>query len=491
MSKFKTSLFTTLLVFIAFSNLYAQNLFPKMVDSCHAQNHSFCLDCGDTKAAYDSLTFAEISKKVAVDYNIKGAHGGIAFQVLVDSIGNGCVISHTDVKDNPITRDIVKSLNAGKWVPAKTGKKAEWSSIVVVFKFADGTVTGSIQRVDNEKMTANMRNPGKPTIYNKDYKYINPSLKSYDIKVWQKENSDLPNDMGQHCAVDKSNTVWYATFGGLVRFDGQHFTKLTAANSPLPDKQEVYQMAVDNSDNKWFSTVNAIYKFDNTKWEKYDSTRVGVKSVYNIVATNNNEILFCDDKGLFIYKDGKYEVINQQKVNELPSNRVDYAYRDKQNRLWIGTFSGSIMISPDGKVTSFNKSETPVNGTCITAMTEDAGGNVYFALYDYSSSKSRDRDKEGIAKLAPDGAWTHYNDKNSGLPANHINNMFYDKFENLLWLGTNSAGLVRFDLNNGWEMYNNDNSDVPSCYIYAISQDSNGALYVSTYNGMMRIKKSN
>lgn len=487
MLKPKTIISTLMVVSCTLIKAHAQNLFPKMVDSCHVQ--SFCLDCGNPKATYDSVSFSEIPKKIAAAYNIASARGGIMFQVMVDSLGIGCVISHTDVSNNRITQDIVKYLNACKWVPAVEKGKTVRSSINVLFRFADGAVTGSIERVNNEQMTTSMRNPGTPTIYNRNYTYTNPSLKNYKLTVWQKENSGLPQDMSQHCVIDKSNIVWYGTFDGLVKFDGRHFVKLDGDNSPFKEKENIFTMAVDKDDNKWVCVKDGIYRYDNNKWEKLDSTKVGVNTVYDIVVTPENALLFCDDKGLVVYKDGKYTVFNQQKVKEMPSNRVYWACRDKQNRLWIGTFSGSLMIGPDGKVTAFNNTETPIKGTCLTGMAEDAEGNEYFTLYDYTSSKSRDRETEGLAKLSKDGKWTHYNDKNSGLPANHINAFFYDKFENILWLGTNDAGLVRYDLKDGWEVYNNTNSNVPSCYIYQISQNSNGELYISTYNGMLRVAK--
>ncbi len=462
-----------------------------MVDSCKSGSVSFCLDCGDPKAAYDSVSFSEIPKKISSSYNISNAKGGIMFQVLVDSIGYGCVISHTDVSNNKITQDIVRYLNACKWIPAREGKKKTVrSSITVLFRFSQGTISGSIQRVNNNDLNANMKNPGEPKVYNKAYKYDNPSLSSYDITVWQKENSDLPQDMSQHSVVDKNDIVWYVTFNGMAKFDGKNFTRLDENNSPFKVKENIEAIAIDKDNNKWFCGYNGgVYKFDNKYWEKFDSTKVGVKSVYNIVCTNNGEVLFCDDKGLSIYKDGAYQLLNDKKIKELPSNRVDYAYRDQQNRLWIGTFSGSIMIDKDQKVTSYNDSDTPVKGTCITAATEDEAGNLYFALYDYTRSKVRDREKEGFVKLSKNGIWTHYNDLNSGLPANTINSLFYDKFENVLWIGTNEAGLARFDLKDGWEVYNNANSKVPSTLIFHISQDSKGSLYVSTYDGMMRITK--
>ena len=173
----------------------------------------------------------------------------------------------------------------------------------------------------------------------------------------------------------------------------------------------------------------------------------------------------------------------------LPSNDIDYAYRDKQGRLWIGTFDGSVMIDSKNNITEFNKTNSPINKTCITRAAEDNDGNIYFSLYAYEKSKERNKDKEGIAVLTKDGKWLHFNHLNSGLPANHVNSLLFDKFENVLWIGTNEAGLVRFDLKNGWENYHNLNSAVPSSYIFDLVQDSKGRIYVATFYGLMRLRK--
>jgi hypothetical protein len=120
---------------------------------------------------------------------------------------------------------------------------------------------------------------------------------------------------------------------------------------------------------------------------------------------------------------------------------------------------------------------------------EDEQGNIYFSLVDYNNTNGDDNDKEGIAVLKPNGKWLHYTDKNSGLPSNRVNTMMYDKFEHILWIGTDKSGLVRFDLKDGWENYNNNNSAVPGFKIYQLVQDSKGIIYATTANGLLRIRK--
>ena len=472
---------------ILFTKTEGQNLFPEKLDGCNVS--AFCLDCGDPKATYDEDSFNKIISAMNAKYNFKGASGQVVFQVLVDSLGQGCVLSHNDASKSPITLDLIQYLNSCKWKAAIDDNKPTASSINVVFKLSDDKLSGEIQRVDMEALNDNMSNPGTPEIYNKTWHYNNPSLSSYEITIWQKENSALPNDMSQLCVADKNDNIWYGTYNGFAKFDGNKIVRLNESNSPFKAKESIDKIAVDKNNNKWVASGDSLYKYDNKKWSYFPVPGRKTIDVYAITCNDFGETLISTDSGVVMLHDGKTTILTKKEIKELPSNHIFYAFRDKMKRLWIGTFKGSIMIDENNKVKSFNNSETPLKGISITDAVEDDKGNIYFAMYDYTSSEERDRPEEGFSRFSKDGKWTHFNDKNSGLPADHVNSLWYDKFEKVLWVGTNEAGLVRYDLKNGWEDYNNKNSKVPSSYIFQITQDSKGSLYVATFDGMMRIEK--
>ena len=110
----------------------------------------------------------------------------------------------------------------------------------------------------------------------------------------------------------------------------------------------------------------------------------------------------------------------------MPSNRVFFAQRDSKNRIWIGTFSGSLMIDENGKATNFNNTETVLNGRCITSMDEDDNGNLYFSLYEYGVKKAGQANKnEGIAIRYSDGTWKQFTTSNSGMPYDYSNKVIY------------------------------------------------------------------
>jgi hypothetical protein len=473
-------------------NLNAQNIFPVKLDNCKTDR--FCLDCGDNKAGYEEEEFLKLQSKLHESLNLKGIKGSVKFQILVDSKGRACVLSHTDQSNNPITLRIIEELNKfKKWTPAVTaGKKEEKSSINIVFSINDNKILGQIERVDMAAFNKSFDKPRSPEIFNKTYEYKNENLNKYKITVWNSNNSNLPNNMNDNITIDRTGLVWLTVDEGLVTFDGKEFKN---AEQNITEKGKYfgyYALSTDNNNVKWVFGKNNIYSYDNAKWIKYDSSDIGIDGAYRIINNpKTSEIFFCSDEGLTIYKDGRWSNINKSKIKELPSNRVTFAKRDSKNRIWIGTFSGTAMIDQNGKATNFEKTATVLKGKCITSFDEDENGNLYFTLYEFErKEKGKVNNDEGIAIRFANGTFKQFTSDNSGLPFNHTTCVLYDKTEQILWISTDRAGLVRYDLKHGWENYHNENSGIPTSYISTMAFDDKGNLYLATRQGLVKVERS-
>jgi len=475
-------LLVCLFSFLSLTGVFAQNLFPEKVDE--RPGMQYCLDCGTPQATIAPFTLAQISERINYRYNLKGGSGSIAFQVLVDSVGLSSVISHNDVTKSPLTDELIILLNTAIWRPARVNGKRVNASVNVVFDIRDSKMSAHMQRMD----LTGLEGPGDATVYNKQYQYTNPSLNKYNFIVWTKFNSPLPQNAGISAAMDSTNVLWYGTARGLTLFDGAAFNQLSDVNSPFTATTFIEAVAVDKENVKWIYANKAVYTYAQQNWRVYDSAHLNIPKPYRIVTTSTGEVFFPTFKGLMIFKGDKVRLIDKGVVWQLPSNDVKYAYFDSKKRLWIGTAKGNIMIGKEEKVTAFNNTNTPLANACITNITEDGQGNMFFTLGSLKTS-DEDVDEEGLAVLNAKGQWTFYNDKNSGLPANHINSILYDKFEHVLWLGTQKAGLVRFDLNGNWETYHNNNSKLPGFNILHLMQDSKGTVYATTTNGLVKIIK--
>jgi hypothetical protein len=483
--------FLFVIAIFAATQLAAQNLYPKKVGNCIT--NTFCLDCGDVKANVDKTKFDQLIADLNEINNVKGIKGNIKFQILVDSTGKGCVLSHTDVSDHPISRNLVIALNHfDGFIPAKTKEKIEArTSFDILFEIEGGAMSAKVVRVDIAAFEKSFDRPNSPEIYNKDYTYKNENLQHYNITVWNTSNSNLPNNMNDHITIDKKGIIWLTTDNGLVTFDGEKFRD---AVQNITDKGKIfsyYALATDNANVKWICATTAIHSYDDKQWTKHDPKEIGIDGAYKIINhPRTGEIFFCSDEGITILKNGKWSNLNRDKIKELPSNRVTFAQRDSKNRLWIGTFSGSVMIDENGKATNYNETQTVLKGKCITSMDEDENGHLYFSLFEFDRKvPGQVNNDEGIAILYTDGTIKQFTTSNSGMPFNHTNKVLYDRKEKVLWISTDRAGLVRYDLKDGWENYHSNNSDIPTSYISTMAFDNNGILYLATRQGLVRVER--
>ncbi|WP_429397861.1 ligand-binding sensor domain-containing protein [Mucilaginibacter lappiensis] len=442
------------------------------------------MDCGDPKATCAQFTLDYITDRINRKYLLKDVNLSITFQVLVEPSGFSCVLSHTDVTNSPLTAELIRYLNGNIWKPAIENGKPVAASVNVIFRIVNGNISAQMQRMD----LAQLKPPGDPVIYNEKAVYNNPSLKNYEFTVWTKYNSPLPDNIAQSFAIDKTDLLWYATARGLTRFDGKTFNPVNEFNSPFTAETAVRDITVDKDNNKWVYINNTIYKCTDAGWQVYDFKKFIKSGITHILNSSNGKLIFTTKDGLVVVRNDKVVLLNKKTIPLLPSNNVLYAYVDSRNRLWIGTSKGSIMIDRDFFVTTFNTSDTPLKNVCISGAVEDEKGNLYFSLIGINKVEG-DNDKEGVAVLKTNGNWIHYNDKNSGMPSNRVNNILYDKFEHVLWIGTDQSGLVRFNLKDGWENYHNNNSAAPGYTIYQLVQDSKGVIYATTANGLLRIRK--
>lgn len=467
----------------------AQNLYPKKLDNCITDK--FCLDCGDIKANVDTLKLNSLIKELNSSNKLNGIKGRLMFQILVDATGKGCVLSHTDVSDNIISRNIVIALNNfDGFISAKTKDKNEVrASFNMSFDIKDGTMTAKVERVDMNAFKKSFDKPNSPEIYNKDYVYKNENLKNYKITVWNSNNSDLPNNMNDHITIDKRGIIWLTADDMLVKFDGKKFLRVEPKNETLKKPFEVYTIASDDKNRKWVYGQRKFLSYDDKEWTLYDQKTIGINEARKIIFNRNSkELFFCSGRGLTIFKNGTWTYFNKDK--KYPFEDVYFAKRDSKNQIWIGTFEGSFLIDANGKSTIFNETNSVLKGQCITAMDEDEKGNLYFCLYEYGSKPPGTINRnEGIAIRSVDGSWKQYTTSNSGMPFNNATDVLYDKKEKVLWISTDRAGLVRYDLKDSWENYHPDNSEIPTSYISTMTFDNNGILFLATRQGLVKVER--
>ena len=463
---------------------FSQHLLKNKLEGCALSQ--FCLDCGKPRANVNTEEFRALIGRLYDDRMLNLHDKRFAFQILIDTMAKGCAISYDgNITANQATMIAAKLSSFSGWTPAVKDGQPENVSIMVMFDFS-GTPQAGIQRYDYEANNENMSSRGTPEIKNTRYKYKNKKLKDYEFTIWTKENSSIPYDMSRAITVDKRDVTWHGTDNGLFRVFND---KTQAYDKTNPVFKSTYKFmsvgaaATDTGNIKYFDVYDKIYTYDGRKWEVLDSSKIGIEGAIDIVAAPNGKVFFCSFDGLLTKEGDKWNLWNTSN-SVLPSNTVPYANCDSKGRTWIGTYGGSVMLNKDGKPTMLNQIETPLKFLCITDMTEDRDGNIWFATFDHEKKAT-----EKLVKLDASDNWSYYDVKNSGLPENRINKVITDRNEDILWLSVHNVGLVRFDKKDNWEVYTNKNSGVPSTYILDIEQDSKGNLWCATFAGLLRVSK--
>lgn len=301
----------------------------------------------------------------------------------------------------------------------------------------------------------------------------------------QTENADfINNDMSFDNLTDKSifsifkdneGSFWIGTYFGGVNYFSPAINKFlyfgAADNS---SKSIISSFAEDQHSNIWVGSHN------------YGLTMLGPKNThpkpsrYN-VGYHDIQALLLDNENLYISLYGKgisMLNINTGAINRLPYDltAVTSMFRTSNGRILFGTEDGAYYIdSPTDRPVKINE----LIGVPVKGMAEDYNGNLWFACH-----------AKGLFRLSSEGNWTIFSHKPedpTSLVTDNVNCVFQDsKFR--IWVGTEGGGLALF--NNKKECFDfvlDERSGLPSNMIYAMLDDTDGNIWVTTGGGLVKI----
>jgi signal transduction histidine kinase/ligand-binding sensor domain-containing protein/DNA-binding response OmpR family regulator len=256
--------------------------------------------------------------------------------------------------------------------------------------------------------------------------------------------------------ADADGNLWVATRGnGIIKSQVNHtenYEQFTIANKGISDD---YIMSLYEDINRvmWFGT-----------WDKgilrYDKLTNSFKSYSHITNDNaklmdypivqifepitkkpQNRLLWLGTRGAGIVEfiiNEQSEIIklntifrrNSTNQNNLSSNFINCIYKDKQDRIWVGTEDGLNLWDPQKRQFTIFNTENGLPDECIQSIQEDNIGNFWV-----SSLK-------GIAKvnLESNGKFKSRNfDKKDGLPSSFFHSNSGTSWQNWLFFGSNNG----------------------------------------------------
>jgi len=299
-----------------------------------------------------------------------------------------------------------------------------------------------------------------------------PPLRDYAIDVWTSRNG-LPHNSLRDIAQTPEGHLWFATWEGLVRYNGLDFTVYDRSTRPgLPDNG-VGALLVDRQGGLWISDSrgNVSHRAADGHW----TTRPRATKAPQVLI-NDMEM---DSRGhLWLLYEGKG-------IGSLgPDGRIHYSAPppdlpmalsftklvvDAQDRVWVGTLDGLVVRDTDGVLKRAPAAWGVGEGLVWPYRAPD--GVVWIVA------------GERIYRLHDDRLTLEHR-----LPGQiHMTSMLQDRHGDL-WLGTENQGLLRIS-RHGLERLP-AGLNLPGGRVVSLREDAEGSIWVGANGGLYRLRET-
>ena len=183
----------------------------------------------------------------------------------------------------------------------------------------------------------------------------------YDGKTFTNYSTKdgLPHDSVRVIAQDRSGKLWFGTQGGIAFYDGKTFTNF--AGIAGREFQSICSIVEDKAGNLWFGGQFGVYRYDG-KTGTMLTAKDGLLEdfVGSMIVDKAGRVWFghpqarLDTQGGATRYDGKAFTHFTQKEG-LPSENVYSMFEDREGRIWFGSVAHFGTSRYDGKTfTSFS-----------------------------------------------------------------------------------------------------------------------------------------
>ncbi len=294
----------------------------------------------------------------------------------------------------------------------------------------------------------------------------NPAGDPYFIESKDVVSPYGPSGITRNILQDKNGDIWFASWQGIIRYDGKVFTNMTLKEGLV--KYHVFSVLEDKRGDLWFGTIGAgVYRYNpaSGRFTLFTSENgLSADMVLCIAEDAAGNTWIGTGKGVSRY-DGK--TFTNFKIDDgLSSNEVTAIARDKTGKLWFGTRSGVDCYDPSGKA-SFTKftDDKGKTFTNVRSIIEDKKGNIWIGSQD------------GLWRCDP------LSGMKTKLTSNFIGYIFEDRTGNI-WLseGTLNGAYMTLSRYNGNTFTKIDSSR----QVFGIIEDGDNNIWFGTENGISR-----
>jgi len=300
-----------------------------------------------------------------------------------------------------------------------------------------------------------------------------PPLRDYAIDIWTSREG-LPHNSIRAIAQTGEGHLWFATWEGLVRYNGLDFTVFDRGTRPGLMDNGVGSLYIDGAGQLWLSDSRGdVGRFDpaTSAWRWWPQQAPAPQVIIQAMQRDSQGRLWLlfEGHGLgYIGTDGKLVYTPPPADLPFPVSYMRLAV-DARDRVWIGTFDGLIYRDSDGSFHRAPESFHLPPGLAWPYLAPDgalwivAGDGVY-------------RVEEGEAVL-----------KHRVPGQGHLTALLQDR-RGELWIGTENNGLFRIG-RRGVERFPSTVA-IPGGRISVLFEDAEGSIWVGANAGLFRLRET-
>ncbi len=299
-----------------------------------------------------------------------------------------------------------------------------------------------------------------------------PPLRDYAIDVWTSRNG-LPHNSLRDIAQTPEGHLWFATWEGLVRYNGLDFTVYDRGTRPGLRDNGVGALLVDRDGALWISDSrgNVTRRGPDGVWKVFghqpDNPQVLIQAMQ--MDSHGRLWLLYEGKGIgSLDVDGRFTYLPPPADVPMAMSFTKLVV-DAQDRVWVGTLDGLVLRDNDGVLRRAPESFGLGRGLVWPYRAPDgvvwivAGERIY-------------RMVDGVPQLQ------------HRLPGvMHITAMLQDRHGDL-WLGTENQGLLRLS-RHGLERLPAGLS-LPGGRVVSLREDAEGSICVGANGGLYRLRET-
>ena len=339
------------------------------------------------------------------------------------------------------------------------------------------------------------------------------AVAQYNFDVLNTVNG-LPQNSVHAIHQTRDGYLWFTTFDGLVRYNGERFEAFNRANSKGINSNRFLALYEDTDGALWAGTEDGgLTRYAGGAFKTYD-TRDGLPHpfVVDVRRTAEGELLVATARGLARMRGETFEVVSSDsnsldsdlgtqgdngeiwsrvgtRLRRLSNGKAtlysvpdggrsfvlfNQVYADRHGRVWIATnprkAAGELWVLKDEAMTRYSAADG-LPSSAITSFCEDHEGTMWFGT-----------DRSGLVRFK-DGRFNTYTTA-QGLSSNSIEHIFEDR-EGTLWIGTRDNGVTRMTRRIITTISEKDG--LKGKIFYPILEDRSGSVWVG-YDALNRIK---